>query len=343
MNLSVNRQIVLAERPTGRVTAECFALRESAPQPLQQGDVLIRNIYLSCDPYMRGQLGGNGYKALFALDAPIPARVVGQVHDSRNAKFAVGEFVWGFLGWEDYTLVAAGEGLRKVDPSHGPISYAISLLGMNGLTAYVGIVDIGKPQAGQTAFVSAASGAVGQIAGQLARIHGCRVVGSAGSDAKVTHLCESLGFDAAFNYKHEASLEQALARTCPDGIDIYFDNVGGPTLDAVLGQLNESARIAVCGQISQYDNTSGGYGLKNFPAILGTRSTITGFSVRSHMDQFDTVIAKLGEWLRAGELRYAQDIVAGLEATPAAFIGMMAGENFGKRLVQVGPDPTLAT
>ena len=339
---SQNQQVVLQKRPQGAVTPACFSLRTQPLPQLHDGDVLVRNIYLSCDPYMRGQIGGKGYKTLFALDAPIPARVVGQVYASSNPQFAPGDFVWGFLAWEEFTLVPGGKGLRTIDTALGPISYAISVLGMNGLTAYVGIVDIGKPRAGETVFVSAASGAVGQIAGQIARIHGARVVGSAGSDAKVAHLTDALGFDAAFNYKSAESLERALAETCPDGIDIYFDNVGGATLDAVLTQLNEDARIAVCGQISQYDNTGPGYGLQNFPAVLGTRALIKGFSVRNHMDQYDAVVPQLAAWMSQQKLRYTQDIVEGLENAPQAFIGMMSGENLGKRLVRISADPSLS-
>ena len=337
-----NTQVVLAKRPEGTVTPECFALRESeVPAVVANGDVLVRNIYLSCDPYMRGQLGDdNQYKSPFPLGDVIPARVVGQVEQSNHADFSVGDFVWGFLGWEHYTLVIGGNGLRKVNPSLGPISHAISVLGMPGLTAYVGMLTIGQPQPGECVFVSAASGAVGQVAAQLARIRGARVVGSAGADVKVDYLQRGMRLDGAFNYKN-ISIDVALDKHCPDGIDVYFDNVGGATLDAVLARLNHRARVAVCGQISQYDATSGGgYALRNATSILGSRARVEGFSVRDHMQSFDEVVPLLSEWLRSGELVYAEDIVDGIANAPAAFIGMMAGENLGKRLVRIAADPT---
>ena len=335
-----NIQVVLARRPDGEVTPECFALWETEAAVPVDGDVLVRNIYLSCDPYMRGQLGdSNAYKSPFVLDEVIPARVVGQVEQSRHADFAVGDYVWGFLGWELYTCAKGGAGLRKVDKGLGPISHAISVLGMPGLTAYVGMMMIGAPRPGETAFVSAASGAVGQVAAQLARIHGARVVGSAGSDHKVAHLREHTRLDAAFNYK-KTNLDAALDEHCPDGIDVYFDNVGGATLDAVLARLRHRGRVAICGQISQYNNRGDEYALRNATCILGAKARVEGFSVRDNMHHFDEVIPQLADWLRRGELVYPEDIVDGIENTPAAFIGMMRGDNLGKRLVQVATDPT---
>ena len=336
----INRRALLARRPSGAVTEDCFEIVDQDLPALNVGDVLVRNIYLSCDPYMRGQMGGGaGYKVPFELGEVVPARVVGQVHESANPGFAAGDFVWSFLGWELFTLSSKGAGLRKVDPSLGPISHAISVLGMPGLTAWVGI-DLCAPQVGETAYVSAATGAVGQVAGQLAKVAGARIVGSAGTDEKVSFLVEELGFDAAFNYRAADSIEGALDALCPDGVDCYFDNVGGETLDAVLALVNDKARIAVCGQISQYDDEEGGYPIRNIRAILGKRVTMTGFSVRDNMHRFDAVVPELANLMQTDKLRYREDIFGGIDRTPAAFVGMMSGDNVGKRLVQVGEDPT---
>jgi len=283
--------------------------------------------------------GATAYAAAFELGKVIPVRAVGQIERSNAQGFEVGELVWGFLGWEQYSLVSDPISLRKIDPTLGSISYNISCLGMPGLTAYVGMLDLGRPVAGETVFVSAASGAVGQLAGQLARMAGCRVVGSAGSDEKVRHIVEKLRFDAAFNYKTEESLERALEMHCPAGVDVYFDNVGGDMLDAVLARLNTFGRISVCGQISEYEGTP--KGLKNFSALVHKRAAITGFIIYDHMDKFDAFLPKMAAWLAAGDVVYYEDIVEGLDRIPAAFIGMLRGENLGKRLVKVGSDPTL--
>ena len=338
-----NRQVLFVKRPDGAVTPDCFDFRDGpVPEP-REGEVLIRNIYLSCDPYMRGQMGESGYsRGPFAIKAPLPARVVGQVVTSRREGFYNGDYVWGFLAWELYTCHTADAALWKIDPAHGPISHAISVLGMPGLTAYAGMTKYGKPQISETVFISAASGAVGSVAGQLGRLAGARVVGSAGSDAKVTHIKDTLRFDDAFNYK-TTEIGAALDEHCPDGIDVYFDNVGGETLDAVLARLNEGARLAICGQISQYDVRSDGeqFGLRNFPNILRKHATVTGFSVRDNMDIFDDFLTRMAALMKAGDVVYEEDIVEGIDAAPAAFIGMMQGDNVGKRLVRVGDDPTL--
>jgi len=289
-------------------------------------------------------MGGTGNYAganNFALDAVIPARVVGQVETSRNPKFKEGDFVWGFLGWELYSLARGGGDLRVIDPSLGPISHAITVIGMPGLTARVGILDIGKPKPGETAFISAASGAVGSVAGQIARLEGCRVVGSAGSDAKVSHIVGKLGFDAAFNYRTTASIGAALEEHCPNGIDIYFDNVGGETLEAVLDRINPGARIPVCGQISQYDNAER-YVPKNIGNVEAKGAVMRRFSIYDHMDQYDAFLPWIAERIRDGRIVYFEDIVDGIDNTVDAFIDMMNGGNLGKRLVRVNQDPTLS-
>ena len=334
-----NTQILLSRRPEGAVSEACFSIRHAALPALESGQVRVRNIYLSCDPYMRGQFGADSKsKTPFALNEPVPARVLGQIDDAGDTELAVGTYVWGFLAWEQFSAVDAST-LRVIDPALGPISHAISVLGMPGLTAYVGVHTIGKPQVDEVVFVSAGSGAVGQVAGQLALLAGARVYASAGSDAKVQHLTQTLGFTGAFNYKTVASTSNALQALCPDGIDFYFDNVGGEVLDAVLARLRPGARIAICGQISQYDNGSaGGDPIRHFSALLAARALVKGFSVRDHMHLFDEAVPELAQLLSDGKLKFRDDIVDGIENTPQAFIGMMRGDNIGKRLVRIGPD-----
>lgn len=337
-----NRQILFAKIPVGVVTPDVFEFRD-APMPTPgDGDVLVRNIYLSCDPYMRGRMDPtSGYGVYFDVGEILPARVVGQVHESRNPDFKVGDFVWGFLGWELFTLVTGGEGLRVIDPSLGPISHAITVLGMPGRTAEVGIYDLSDPKPGETVYVSAACGAVGQVVGQLAKMKGCRAVGSAGSDAKAAHLIDNLGYDAAFNYKTVSSIGAALDEHCPDGIDIYFDNVGGETLAAVLERLNDGARVPVCGQISQYDLESRESPTDQDALLAKANATLGKFSIYKHMDNFDAFPPRMAAWMKAGKVVYYEDIVEGLDNAPNAFITMMKGENLGKRLVRVSDDPTL--
>ncbi len=338
-----NRRIFFVQSPEGPVTPACYDLRDEPVPSLKDSDVLVRNIYLSCDPYMRGRMGGSanypGAK-IFPFNEVIPARVVGQVEASRNPAFSEGDFVWGFLGWELYTLAKGGGDLRIIDPSLGPISHAITVIGMPGLTARVGIMDIGKPKPGETAFISSASGAVGQVAGQIAKLEGCHVVGSAGSDAKVAHIVDVLGFDAAFNYKTVSSIGDALDEHCPNGIDIYFENVGGETLEAVLDRINEGARIPVCGMISQYDSDVR-YEPRNLGNLEAKSALMQKFSIYEHMDQYDEYLPWVAERMKAGKIVYFEDIVDGIDNTIDAFIGMMNGDNLGKRLIRVSDDPTL--
>jgi NADPH-dependent curcumin reductase CurA len=338
-----NRCVYFVKRPDGPVTPACFDIRDDAVLKLEEGDVLVRNIYLSCDPYMRGRMGGTAnYQGskYFPLNEVIPARVVGQVAKTRNPAFKKDDFVWGFLGWELYSLAKGGGDLRIVDPSLGPISHAITVIGMPGLTARVGILDIGKPEQGETAFISSASGAVGQVAGQIAKLEGCHVVGSAGSDEKVRHIVDALGYDAAFNYKTVSTIGAALDQFCPNGIDIYFENVGGETLVAVLDRINEGARIPVCGQISQYDSMER-FEPRNIDALERNSAIMQKFSIYDNMDQYDEFLPWIAERVKTGQIVYYEDIVDGIDNTPDAFIGMMNGENLGKRLIRVSADPTL--
>ena len=325
-----NRRVLFVKRPEGAVDESSFEADEQPVGEPLPGEVLVRNIYLSCDPYLRGRMDG-----AFELGVPITARVVGQVEASADPAFATGDHVWGFLGWEEYSTVR-GADLTKVDPSLGPLSHAISVRGMPGLTAWVGLVDIGKPQPGETVFVSSATGAVGQVVGQLAARAGARVVGSGGTDAKVAHAVDRLGYDAAFNYR-DTTPQEALRDLCPDGIDVYFDNVGGDTLEAVLANANPHARIAVCGMISRYESRDDP-GVRNLISVLVNRLTITGFSIYDHVHRLPRFVPKMGRWLAEGSIVYDEDIVDGIDSLPGAFLGMLAGDNVGKRLVRIGPD-----
>jgi NADPH-dependent curcumin reductase CurA len=331
-----NQRIVLAKRPVGWVDETCFAIEPCDEPHCGPEDVLLEAIYLSTDPYLRGRMNaGPSYAPGFVVGQAIVSRVVARVMASNNARYAAGDFVWGFLDWAQRSVAPRGEGLHKIDPALGRISLAVSALGMPGLTAWVGAIELGRPAPGDTVYISSAAGAVGQLAGQFAKRAGARVVGSAGSDDKVDFLRQRCGFDAAFNYK-TTDLDQALRTHCPDGIDVYFDNVGGSTLEAALRQANVAARFPVCGMISAY-NEVGDAGIKGLQAVLAKRITVTGFIIYDHLHKLAAYQARVAPWLRAGELVFHEDIVQGLENAPAALIGMMRGEAIGKRLVQLSP------
>ena len=330
-----NRRVVLASRPEAYPEPRHFRLEEVAiPQP-REGEALVRTIWLSLDPYMRGRMReGPSYAAPVEIGGVMTGGVVGRVVESRTPELAVGDIVEGSLGWQEYAVAGPGA-LRIVDESLAPISTAIGVLGMPGMTAYFGFLDVGKPEVGDTVVVSAASGAVGQVVGQIARIMGCRVVGTAGSDDKVDFIVNELGFDAGINYKTE-DVDAALAAACPNGIDVYFDNVGGFVTDAVMQQINVHARISVCGQISQYNLPTPELAPRNMGLLIQKQARMEGFLVFNFAHRHEHARQRMAEWIRSGDLRYREDVVEGLENAPAAFIGMMTGENFGKLLVKVG-------
>jgi hypothetical protein len=333
----MNQRIVLARRPSGWVDESCFALEDCAEPTLGAEDVLLEAIYLSTDPYLRGRMNaGPSYAPGFELGRPIVSRVVARVIDSRNARFQVGDIVWGFLDWALRSVAPRGEGLHRIDPALGRISHALSVLGMPGLTAWIGAVEIGRIAPGDSFYVSSAAGTVGQLAGQFARRAGAHVVGSAGSDDKVAFLRERCGFDAAFNYR-TVDLDEALDTHCPRGIDVYFDNVGGSTLEAALRHANVAARFPVCGMISAY-NELHDPGIRGLQAVLTKRIAMTGFIIYDHLHQLAAYQARVAPWLRSGDLVFHEDIVPGLQNAPAALIGMMKGEAIGKRLVQLAAE-----
>jgi hypothetical protein len=333
----MNQRIVLSRRPVGWVDESCFRIEPCAEPECGAEDVLLQALYLSTDPYLRGRMNaGPSYAPGFELDRPIVSRVVARVTASRHAGFQVGDLVWGFLDWAERCVVPRGEGLRRIDPSLGRASQFLSVLGMPGLTAWVGAIEIGRPAPGDTVYISSAAGAVGQLAGQFAKRAGARVVGSAGSAAKVDFLLRRCGFDAAFD-RRSVDVDAALSTHCPRGIDLYFDNVGGSTLEAALRHANVAARIVVCGMISAYNDPADA-GIRGLQAVLAQRIQMTGFIIYDHVHKLPAYQARIAPWLRSGELVFHEDIVAGFENAPAALIGMMKGEAIGKRLVQVAPE-----
>jgi hypothetical protein len=341
-----NRQILLARRPTGEPVAGDFDLVTTAIPDPADGEISVRTIYLSLDPYMRGRMNAErSYADPVEVGAVMEGGTVGVVEASRHPGFADGDIVVGRTGWQDYAL-SNGDGVRKVappDPGDPPISTALGVLGMPGLTAYTGLLNIGKPQAGETLVVAAASGAVGSVVGQIGKIKGCRVVGVAGGPDKCRYVVDELGFDACIDHR-AADFEDQLAAACPDRIDIYFENVAGRVLEAVIPLFNFFARMPVCGLIAQYNMTDLPDGPNKLPmlmrAVLTNRLTMRGFIVREFWAQQDEFLREASLWIKDGKLKYKEYRVAGLERAPETLIGLLKGENFGKVVVEVSPDPT---
>jgi len=298
--------------------------------------VLVKVAYLSLDPYMRGRMrDGPSYAAPVGLGEVMTGGTVGEVVKSSNPRFAVGDTVEDRLGWQEYGI-GGGATMRKVDASLAPISTANGVLGMPGMTAYFGLLEVGQPKPGETIVVSAASGAVGQVVGQIGKIMGCRVVGIAGGGKKCAFVKDEFGFDACVDYKAEKDLDAALRAACPNGIDVYFDNVGGEISDAVLRNINTFGRVALCGSISQYNATTPPMGPRLLGTFVGKRARAQGFIVTDFASRHEAAMRQMGEWIRNGRLKYREDVVQGIDKAPRAFIGMLRGENFGKMLVKVG-------
>ncbi|MGH7317838.1 MAG: NADP-dependent oxidoreductase [Candidatus Rokuibacteriota bacterium] len=338
MPTPVSRQIVLRHRPVGMPKPGDFDLVESPVAAPKDGEVLCRTIYLSLDPYMRGRISGaRSYAASVEPGQVIVGGTVGEVLESKHPGLTRGDIVMGYDGWQSHA-VAKGGAVRKLDPKQAPVSTALGVLGMPGMTAYVGLLDIGQPKPGETLVVSAASGAVGSAVGQIAKIKGCRAVGIAGSRDKCDYVVRELGFDACVNYK-TGDLPAALREAVPRGIDVYFENVGGDVLRAVMPLLNMNARIPLCGLISEYNATEPVPG-PNLRPVLFNRVLVRGFIVSDHLARLPEFLKDCGGWLRDGRLKHREDVVVGLEKAPEAFIGLLQGRNFGKLLVRVGEDPT---
>ena len=334
MTAQTNRRFLLAKRPVGAVTRDDFSYEQVPVGEPADGQILVKNLYLSLDPAMRGWMNeGKSYIPPVGLGQVMRALGVGEVVASRNPKFAVGDHVNGALGVQDYFL-GEPQGFYKIDPKLVPLPRYLSALGMTGMTAYFALLDVGAPKSGDTVVISGAAGAVGSIAGQIAKIKGCRVVGIAGGAEKCAYLKQELGFDGTIDYKSEDVLE-GLKRECPKGVDVYFDNVGGDILDAVLSRLNFKARVVICGAISQYNNKQSVKGPANYLSLLVNRARMEGFVVMDYVAQYAAAGQEIAGWLATGKLKSKEDVVEGLETFPETLLKLFSGENFGKLVLKV--------
>ncbi|RLQ91484.1 NADP-dependent oxidoreductase [Planomicrobium sp. Y74] len=334
------KEIHLANRPEGTPSNDDFAFIDKETGAPGEGEVLLKTLYLSVDPYMRGRMRDvKSYVAPYKLNEAISGGILAEVVESNSELLQKGDIVNGTLKWAEYNIAKA-EKVQKVDPTIAPITTRLGILGLTGLTAYFGLLDIGKPQAGETVVVSGAAGAVGSVVGQIAKLKGARAVGIAGSQEKIDYLINELGFDAAVNYKSD-SFKEDLKQTLPDGVDVYFDNVGGEVSDAVIWELNNKARVVLCGTISSYNTPGGDIGPRIQWKFITTSSMMKGFTLGDYASEFRTGATDLGKWLQEGKLKYDETIVEGFENTPQAFFGLFEGSNLGKQLVKVA-DPEFA-
>lgn len=338
MHHRVNRQVRLKSRPSGIPAAEHFEIVEVAVPEPAAGQVLVRNIYLSVEPAMRGWVSAvANYSEPVALGGVMRALAVGRVEESRNPDLRPGEYVTGMFGWQDYAVVDAQAIQRKVGSSGLPISTSLGVLGLNGLTAYFALLDVGQPKAGETVAVSTAAGSVGSCVGQIARIKGCRTVGIAGGTAKVRMCREDFGYEVAVDYKGE-DLESALDTACPDGVDVYFDNTAGSISDSVMRHLNVGARVVICGtaSIARWDPTPQGPRVERH--LLVKRARMQGFLVFDYVHRYQEALRELEGWVRSGQIRYREDILDGIEHAPGSIAGLYRGENLGKRLIRIAQE-----
>jgi hypothetical protein len=328
-----NMQVLLASRPTGWVEESNFRVVETPLPKPEARQLLIKIHWLSLDPYMRGRMStAKSYVKPVEVGEVMTGGTVGEVIESSNPKFKTGDFVVGSLGWQQYA-VSDGEGLTKVDPKLVPLSCYVGVVGMPGGTAWIGLLEHCQPKAGETVVVSAASGAVGSVVGQIAKLQGCRAVGIAGGKAKCDYVVKELGFDACVDYKSD-NLYEELKAACPDGIDCYFENVGGVVMDTVFRLFNPFARVALCGMIAEYNATEA-YGVKMMRSLLVNRVNLRGFIVFDRLDLYARAIPQLARWVSQGRIKYQETVAVGLENAPSAFIGMLKGANLGKQLVKV--------
>jgi len=336
---AVNRQVQLASRPVGAPTTGNFHMASSPVPTVAVGQVLLRTVYLSLDPYMRGRMSdAASYAEAVAVGATMVGSTVCRVQQSQHNSFAEGDWVLAYTGWQDYA-VSDGTGLTKLDPAMAHPSYALGVLGMPGFTAYMGLLDIGAPKAGETVVVAAATGAVGSVVGQIAKLKGCRVVGIAGGTDKCRSAVDELGFDACLDH-HSPDLAAQLSAACPKGIDVYFESVGGKVFDAVLPLLNTAARVPVCGLIADYNSTALPQGPDRSPLLMRTlltkRIRMQGFIIfDDYGHRFPEFARDMGRWLASGQVTFREDMVDGLENAPQAFIGLLEGKNFGKLVIRV--------
>ncbi len=338
MSANTNRRMVLKAYPTGAPGPEHFDIQEEPAGEPGPGEVLVRAIYLTVDPYMRGRLRpGPSYAEPQKIGEVMVGEVAGEIVASNADGFAVGDYVAAHTGWQTHGVADARD-IRKLDPKAAPISTSLGVLGMPGLTAYFGTLEVLTPRAGDTLVVNAASGAVGSVVGQIAKIGGCHVVGIAGSDEKCDFITKELGFDVAINHRTTKDISAAMRDACPRGIDCYFDNVGGPISDAAFENMAFKARVGICGQIAQYNDTEQAMGPRNLRHFLVKRATLQGLLVFDWRDRYGEGLARLTRWVQEGRIKYREDVVEGLENAPSAFAGLMEGKNFGKQLVRIGED-----
>ena len=331
----MNHTILLNKRPVGKPLLSDFKFVSEEKPEIQAGEILLKASYVSVDPYLRGRMNtAKSYIAPFELQKPISSGLIAQVVESNHSGFSQGEYVSGMLEWKEYQK-SNGQGLYKVDANKAPLSAYLGVLGITGLTAFLGLSEIGKPKKGETIVVSGAAGAVGSVAGQIAKIKGCRVVGIAGTEEKCALLTSEFGFDATINYKTTGSMRKAIAAACPDGVDVYFDNVGGDISDAVLMNINPFARIAVCGAISVYNETSQPKGISVQPFLIKNRVLMQGFIISDYAAKFPKALMQLSQWLAEGKLSYTETIVEGFDQIPQAFLDLFEGKNKGKMVVKI--------
>jgi NADPH-dependent curcumin reductase CurA len=335
----VNRRWLLASYPRAEPTLQDFEFATaSVPEP-GEGQALVRTIYLSLDPYMRGRMRqARSYTSPVQIGEVMTGGAVGVVESSRHPDFETGAIVEGHVGWQEYGVLDGGD-LRIIDPEIAPISTALGVLGMPGMTAYFGLLEVGRPEAGETVLVSAASGAVGGLVGQIAKIRGCRAVGIAGTEAKCAYIVDELGFDASINHRTD-DVGRAIQRLCPEGVDVYFDNVGGKILDAALENINLGARIAICGMISEYNLPEPELARRPTRTLLVRRARMQGLLVSDFAERYPEGLRQMVKWIDEGRIKYKEDFADGLANAPEAFFGLLKGENFGKLLVRVSDDPT---
>jgi len=336
MTSKKSREIHLKKRPVGLPNDDDFELVEVDIPELNQNELMVQNIYMSVDPYMRGRMiERESYVPGFQLNEVLEGHCIGRVTASKNEGFGVGDHVMSLKGWREY-YISDGEGLMKVDPAVAPIQTFLGVLGITGFTAWVGLLDYGQPKENQTVFVSAASGAVGSMVCQIAKLKGCRVIGSAGADKKVAWLLEEAGIDAGFNYKTVDSIVDEVGRLCPEGLDIYFENVGGEHLEAALEHINTFGRIVLCGMMTKVNETEPLPGPRNLDHAHRKRLTLKGFNVVDHLHRLPEFHTDMGKWIADGHIKWQETIAEGIENAPQAFIGLFKGENFGKMIVKIG-------
>ena len=330
-----SRQIELASRPEGVPSKDNFSLSTTELSPIQDGEILVLNEWMSVDPYMRGRMKeSDSYVPAFQIGEPMEGGCIGEVIESKNEHFEVGDQVLGNLGWREYWK-SDGEGVRKLDPKLAPIQSYLGALGMTGMTAWVGLKRIAKLRPGSTVFVSAASGAVGSMVCQIAKANDCKVIGSAGKDEKIKWLTEKAGVDAVINYKTTDNLTEELGKLAPDGIDVYFDNVGGDHLEAAIDHMNDLGCIVCCGMISTYNATEPPAAPHNLFKIIGKRLRMQGFIVRDHMDDLHPFVKDVSSLIKSGQIVWEETVTEGIENAPEAFIGLFDGDNLGKSLVHI--------